>query len=110
VSDPIILRYTTGQFVKPHFDTDATRGRRATCLVYLNDLPKGCSGGETQFPNLKICFAPKQGSAIVWNNTYARQRGMSHPDALHEGLPPVGDHAVKYAMQSWIYFNESYIL
>jgi prolyl 4-hydroxylase len=85
-------RYDVGQQFKPHIDYfegrdmvryGADQGQRTwTLMVYLN-VPR--RGGETRFPVLGLVFAPRTGTALIWNNLTAD--GRPNPNTLHEGAP-----------------------
>ncbi len=99
-------RYEPGQEFREHcdwFDTNAAywageveRGgqRSWTAMVYLNDVE---SGGETEFPCLKIRFPPQAGVLLLWNN--ATPDGEPNHDTLHAALPV--EAGVKYVITKW---------
>lgn len=90
-----VLRYREGEQFVAHRDgfaavspidleKHAQGGQRLfTALCYLNDVS---SGGETEFPKLKIAIRPKRGRLLVFANTMAGSDEIhSHSD--HAGLP-----------------------
>ena len=91
-----LVRYTPGQFFKPHCDSHAgstEKARRWSVFTYLNDVPGG--GGETHFTQIGVKFKPKQGDALWWENCPAPfKRGVYHESSKHEGCPPLS--GVKY--------------
>lgn len=101
-----LLHYVADQEFKPHndgFHQDvggieqlAKGGQRLfTTICYLNDLE---TGGETEFPSLRIQVRPKLGRVLVFGNI---RLGTTepHPHSIHAGRP-VGD-AEKWALTHW---------
>lgn len=89
-----LLRYRGQQKFDPHFDGfDNSVGglqclsqggqRLFTTICYLNDVE---SGGETEFPELKLRVAPKLGRVLVFGNTRLGTAEI-HPHSLHGGCP-----------------------
>lgn len=82
-----------------HMEQGPQAGMADRCLVwmiYLNDVEVG---GETEFVEQHVKFAPKQGTAVMW------PAGLTHP---HRGNPPYsGD---KYILTGWFHLatNPSY--
>ena len=86
--------YREGQQFKPHTDyfepgSDeyrrfaAERGQRTwTFMIYLNG---DCKGGETRFVELDKSFAPRAGTAVIWNSLNAD--GTPNHDSKHWGMP-----------------------
>ncbi len=86
--------YAIGQEFKSHYDyfvpgSDDYKvysrqgGQRTwTFMIYLNDE---CEGGKTEFLRLGKSFAPKQGTAIIWNNLLPD--GSPNPNTLHQAHP-----------------------
>lgn len=113
-----IVRYTKGQFFKPHydyfdkkagvsFDENLARGgqRTHTVLVYLNTLPQGC-GGATIFPKLKLKFLPlKAGDALFWDNVNPKTN-QEDDMTFHGGQILKEKNVVKYAVNIWIRKNK----
>lgn len=73
-TSPAIVRWLPGQFQKPHADKELHEGENAgkpndfpwydiAGLFYIND---DYEGGELYFPNQKIQFKPKGGSAYFF--------------------------------------------
>ncbi len=103
-----LVRYTYGQFYKPHYDfldpaTTAVRTlgqRTSTVFVYLNTLPPAETGGGTEFPKLNLVVRPVVGTAAVWNNSVPGTE--TREDAsLHGGQTIVLPSTVKYGLNIW---------
>jgi hypothetical protein len=60
-----LVSYQPGQFFKLHYDG---WWRRYTFVVYLTDGDKS-TGGETEFPHLKLSVVPQKGAALFFRNT-----------------------------------------
>ena len=110
-----VLRYTDGQFYKPHEDfiyPDKTSNvtfasRVATVVMYLTD---GVVGGETWFVNGTgscgcggeevggVSVQPKMGRAVLFWNT--NLWGEADPTAMHAGCKVVGGE--KWSATKWI--------
>lgn len=101
-----LLHYVADQEFQPHadgFHHDAggveqlARGgqRLFTTICYLNDLD---SGGETEFPSLRIQVRPKLGRVLIFGNTRLGT-AEPHPHSIHAGRP-VGD-GEKWALTHW---------
>jgi len=101
-----LLRYRGDQKFDPHSDAFyrtaggigflAQGGQRLfTVLCYLNDV---ASGGETEFPDLKIKIKPKCGRVLIFGNTLL---GTSepHPHSLHAGWSV--DEGDKFTLAMW---------
>ena len=78
---PVLTRYQEGEKFALHGDASATRRREwadeggqrvATCILYLNDVPKG---GRTVFDRAGISVAPRQGDACVFFPSHSRVQG-----------------------------------
>ena len=99
-------RYTVGQEYQGHCDwfppvahyfaSEAKMGgqRSWTTMIYLNDVE---DGGATDFPNIGVTVAPRQGMLLAWNN--ARADGTPNPHTLHAAKPVV--RGVKYVITKW---------
>jgi prolyl 4-hydroxylase len=95
MESPTILHYAVGERIREHFDyVDPNspsylqqlreQGQRViTFLLYLNDE---YSGGETDFPTLKIRNKGKAGEGLYFVNAFGN--GQPDKDMLHAGLPP----------------------
>ncbi|MBY0417872.1 MAG: 2OG-Fe(II) oxygenase, partial [Pararheinheimera sp.] len=55
-------------------------------------------GGETEFPKLKIKIKAKQGSLLIFNNTYPNTNDV-HVNSLHAGCPVI--FGEKWAFNLW---------
>jgi len=111
--EPQLVRYQQGQCFSWHYDavpaTQLKRGgqRRATLLVYLNDVPKG---GHTAFRDLRqggtddngsplrLTVEPKRGRALLFFPSFAD--GTPDWRTLHAGEP--GPHE-KWIGQLWLH-------
>jgi hypothetical protein len=94
-------RYDVGQQFKPHWDYfepgtkeylrfAGTRGNRTwTFMVYLNE---GMEGGGTRFTKIDHTFAPKTGTALLWNNLNAD--ATPNEFTMHSGEPVIAGHKV----------------
>jgi hypothetical protein len=100
---PQVAHYSGGEYFKAHEDgfpiavaADKGYQRRATILMYLNDVDEG---GETRFEHLGIEVAPKKGKALVFFPSSA----ACMPDArtLHTATPAKEGHE-KWVSQLWI--------
>lgn len=90
-----VLHYDVGEQITPHYDFIHPRSpdyekqvarsgqRRITFLAYLND---DYEGGETDFPELKLCNAGVRGCALYFVNVGKQDQG--DPRTLHAGRPP----------------------
>ena len=105
-------KYTLGQEFKAHTDTFEPGseefntfahdlGQRTwTCMIYLNDTPKG---GKTRFTKLDIAFSPKMGQALIWNNL--KEDGTPNPYTTHHGMPVLAGE--KYIITKWFRENSN---
>jgi len=103
-----VIRYQLNQQYTLHtdhmdeFNELEVGGRLATCLMYLND---DFTGGETDFPELKVTVSPKKGSALFWYNVKLPAEDpwklQTNFDLLHAGLPVT--HGIKWACNKWIH-------
>jgi len=98
-----VCRYTEGQHFLSHedaFPADiAERNqfqRRATFLVYLNDVPEG---GGTHFDHIGITIQPRKGRAMMFFPGMAD--GTNDPRTLHTAQPAVGTYT-KWITQQWV--------
>jgi len=92
---PMVLHYSVGQQIRPHFDFIDTgapdyeqqireQGQRMiTFLLYLND---GYDGGETTFPELGIVNRGRRGDGPYFINSRADR--SADRQMLHTGSPP----------------------
>ena len=107
--EPIqLVRYTPGQYFKPHFDfldrridmykenIEKNGQREQTFFVYLNDVPDNC-GGYTHFPKLHKNFKGNKGDAIFWKNVV---NGEEDRRTLHSGTELL--KGIKYGLNIWV--------
>ena len=66
--------------------------------MYLNDLEKHDTGGETHFPELDLKVKPKKGTAVFWMNV-TPDKNVDYR-TKHAGLPP--SCSTKYGCNIWI--------
>ena len=100
---PQVAHYSGGEYFKAHEDgfpiaVAAQKGyqRRATVLVYLNDVEKG---GATRFEHLGIEVQPKKGKALVFFPSSAAC--MNDARTLHTATPAEAGHE-KWVSQLWV--------
>eukprot|EP00747_Dinoflagellata_sp_TGD_P043442 gnl/TRDRNA2_/TRDRNA2_142696_c0_seq4.p1 gnl/TRDRNA2_/TRDRNA2_142696_c0~~gnl/TRDRNA2_/TRDRNA2_142696_c0_seq4.p1 ORF type:complete len:340 (+),score=38.57 gnl/TRDRNA2_/TRDRNA2_142696_c0_seq4:107-1021(+) len=95
-----LSRYTHGQHFLAHEDSFRSRAetdgiqRRATLLVYLNDV---LHGGETRFEHLGVSIRPTAGTALLFFPAFAN--GSSDVRLLHSGTAAVDE---KWIAQQWV--------
>lgn len=100
--EPQIVRYKAGQRFTWHYDEVpaahlANGGqRRATLLVYLNDV---AAGGGTAFRDLGVTVTPRQGRALLFFP--ADVDGVPDDRTLHAGEAP--RDGLKYIAQMWLH-------
>lgn len=56
--------------------------RKITVIIYLND---DFTGGETNFPQLKIKIKPEKGKLVFWNNL--DENADTNLNMIHAGMP-----------------------
>lgn len=83
-----LLRYTTGQHYKQHYDGNIESKRVISVLIYLND---DYDGGEIEFPNFNLKIKPKRGTLILFPSNYA----YSH--IAHDVIS-----GTKYVIVTWL--------
>jgi len=102
-----VLRYEKGQEFKPHTDGFEGRvtaagfensGRLVTVFTYLNDVR---NGGHTNFPELSLSIAPKQGCAIV--HFPATETLEEDRRTIHQGSPAIDE---KWLLTTWVWQHE----
>lgn len=98
-----VAKYEAGQFFRSHEDgfpieTARLNGfqRRATVLVYLNDVAEG---GATRFDRLGFAVRPTQGTALLFFP--GLRDGASDPRTLHAAEDAAAGH-VKWVTQQWV--------
>ena len=105
-----IANYGPGQEYKPHYDACVSRKhcrddpkiyRRATMIVYLNDVP---SGGQTAFPRVSREVRPRKGRAVLFYNVHDADRLQEIEDSLHGGLP-VGEGGEQWIANLWLNYE-----
>lgn len=84
-----LLRYSTGQEYKPHYDGSTVGHRHISCIVYLND---DYEGGELEFPNFNVKIKPQTGMMMVFPSNYAY---------THIAKPVIS--GTKYALVTWLH-------
>merc|ERR1711971_1217233 len=90
-----VARYEHGQHYLAHHDATRTRfQRRATLLIYLNDVPEG---GETRFEYLDLSIRPVAGTAVLFFPAFAN--GEPDDRTMHTGVDAI---TTKYVAQQWI--------
>jgi predicted 2-oxoglutarate/Fe(II)-dependent dioxygenase YbiX len=70
-----LLKYSSGEEYKYHYDGDTESKRSISVLIYLND---DYTGGEIEFPNFKIKIKPKAGTLMLFPSNYAYGH-IAHP-------------------------------
>lgn len=93
-----ILRYTSGQQYRPHYDfvRAAENQRVLTVLVWLND---DYDGGETTFVKTGLTLRGRKGDALIFRSALA-DRSLD-PLSEHAGLPVT--RGAKYLASRWIH-------
>ena len=92
----VVLRYRPGEEYRPHCDwlhpgargnlpdPDQPGQRVHTVFCYLSDVAEG---GATDFPELGVRVAPKQGRIVHFTNLHPDGRGDTR--TLHSGMPVI---------------------
>ncbi len=105
-----IVHYGPGQKYDAHFDSydlSSTKGKRCcekggqrllTCLIYLNNVPKG---GATGFPKLNLEVKAEQGSMVIFHNVEHDNYSQPHKESLHGGLEVF--EGEKWACNMWFH-------
>ena len=100
---PQVAHYRGGQHFLSHEDAfpaeaAARKGyqRRATVLVYLNDVAEG---GATYFDHIQLAVRPRKGDALVFFP--ANRAGLPDHRTLHTAQQAVAGHE-KWVSQTWI--------
>jgi len=83
-----LLKYSSGQEYKAHYDSGTGMGRAISALVYLNN---DYTGGEIEFPNHNVKIKPLPGMMILFPSNFAY---------LHQAHPVI--EGTKYALVTWI--------
>eukprot|EP00747_Dinoflagellata_sp_TGD_P170560 gnl/TRDRNA2_/TRDRNA2_202434_c0_seq1.p1 gnl/TRDRNA2_/TRDRNA2_202434_c0~~gnl/TRDRNA2_/TRDRNA2_202434_c0_seq1.p1 ORF type:complete len:373 (-),score=80.09 gnl/TRDRNA2_/TRDRNA2_202434_c0_seq1:118-1236(-) len=98
---PQVASYAPGEHFKKHEDAfpieiaqNKHYQRRATLLVYLNDVQQG---GRTAFNLFSLSVPPRKGDALIFFPAFAN----GHPDhrTLHEAQDAMDD---KWVIQLWV--------
>ena len=93
-----IISYSPGQQYRMHHDgtgSDRVSVRNQTALIWLND---GYTGGETDFPRIKVRFRGAIGDMLVFHNV--RANGTLDERMIHAGLPVTS--GIKWLASRWI--------
>ena len=100
---PQVAHYSGGEYFKKHEDafpigiaTEKGYQRRATVLVYLNDVP---NGGVTRFEYLDLDVQPKKGKCLVFFP--ASVAAMPDPRTLHTATE-AENGCEKWVSQLWV--------
>lgn len=83
-----ILKYSSGEEYKAHYDGGTGVGRAISAICYFND---DYEGGEIEFVNFDVKIKPKAGMLILFPSNYT-YRHIAHP--IISGT--------KYAIVTWI--------
>lgn len=83
-----MLKYSSGQEYKAHFDGETFTGRSISAIVYLNN---DYEGGEIEFVNFGIKIKPEPGMLLLFPSNYAYKH-IAHPVIS----------GTKYAVVTWI--------
>jgi predicted 2-oxoglutarate/Fe(II)-dependent dioxygenase YbiX len=87
-----MLKYSSGEEYKVHYDGATETGRHVSAILYLNDEYEG---GEIEFPAFKIKIKPQAGMLIMFPSNFA-YRHVAHPVIS----------GTKYAMVTWLHDRE----
>lgn len=83
-----ILKYSTGQEYKKHYDGQTLTGRTVSAIIYLND---DFEGGEVEFVNFNVKIKPEPGMLILFPSNYPYSH-IAHPVTS----------GTKYALVTWL--------
>lgn len=83
-----LLKYSSGEQYKAHYDGASETGRAVSAITYLNS---NYVGGELEFPNFRVKIKPEPGMLILFPSNFAYQH-IAHP--VTEGT--------KYALVTWL--------
>ena len=99
-----VIHYNPGEEYKLHTDPSPDRmkteniiHRKFTVLAYLNNVD---GGGETEFPNLNLKIAPKEGRIVYFENYYKKEICK---DSSHRSLPV--ERGEKWAFNLWYHIR-----
>ena len=99
-----VIHYNPGEEYKLHTDPSPDRmkteniiHRKFTVLAYLNNVD---GGGETDFPNLNLKIAPKQGRIVYFENYNNKEICQ---DSSHRSLPV--EKGEKWAFNLWYHIR-----
>ncbi len=81
MTEPLLLMYTPGDYVKYHYDGNQTN-YKYTSVLYLNSNK---NGGEIDFPFKNMTIQPHCGDMILWDNL--NNNGFIDEESLHGVLP-----------------------
>jgi hypothetical protein len=88
-----LLKYSSGEEYKAHYDSTTNTGRIISALCYLNDE---FEGGELEFVNFGIKIKPQPGMLILFPSNYAY---------THVAHPVIS--GTKYSLVTWIRDRET---
>jgi 2OG-Fe(II) oxygenase superfamily len=83
-----LLKYSTGQEYKSHYDGTTSTGRAISAICYLNN---DYEGGEIEFPNFGVKIKPEPGMLILFPSNFA-YRHIAHPVIS----------GTKYSLVTWL--------
>jgi hypothetical protein len=83
-----LLKYSSGQQYRRHYDGVTASGRAISAICYLNN---NYDGGEIEFVNFNIKIKPEPGMLILFPSSYPYAH-IAHP--INSGI--------KYAIVTWI--------
>ena len=103
-----LLKYTEGQFYKPHNDfidkhvNQAHGPRLLTFFMYFNQVEEG---GGTRFPKLNnLTIDPKEGRVLIWPSALDENTNAKDDRTDHEALAVTKGE--KYAANAWLHLRD----
>ena len=99
-----VMEYQRGDYYKPHLDcrrnvTEPFVNRAATLLLYLEEPGRG---GETCFPERKLCITPRKGTAIFFQSLNGENQCDER--SRHESMQVA--QGSKIVLQKWYHSEE----